>query len=193
MPGLEVTHNGQPIPEAHLCTFKLSNTGRNDIAMDDFETGSPISVGFKGCPDHPNQSSRVLAFNLEAIDPGDLQPRISITNDGKLEVQPMLWNSGDSLTIRALLHQCFDRGDVSIRARIKGVKNIQPPRIPKKSPVLILIFGTSLYVGGFVAFFLGYNTVGIGWAIAGLLSLGIGMQRFLQYGRTMRRLGFRRH
>ncbi len=105
----------------------------------------------------------------------------------------MLLSSGDSLTIRVLLEQCFDRGDMSIRARIKGLKNIQPPRIPKTSPVFILIFGTSLYVGGFAAFFLGYNTVGIGWVIAGLLALAIGMQRFLQYGRTMRRLGFTRH
>jgi hypothetical protein len=189
MPGLEVTHKGQPIPEAHLCTFKLSNTGRKEIAEDDFETGSPISVGFKGCPEHPDQPSAVLAFDLRAIDPGDLQPKISITNEGKLEVQPMLWNSGDSVTIRVLLAQCFDR-DVSIRSRIKGVKNIQPPRIPKRSPLLIPIIGTSLYIGGFVAFFLGYNTVGIGWLVAGLLALAIGMRRFVQYSRTMRRLGF---
>ncbi len=67
MPGLEVTHKGQPISEAHLCTFKLSNTGRKEIAMDDFEAGSPISMGFKGCPDHPDQPSRVLAFDLAAI------------------------------------------------------------------------------------------------------------------------------
>ena len=191
MPGLEVTHKGQPIPEAHLCTFKLSNTGRTEIATSDFE-GGPIFIAFKECPTHPGEPNHVLAFNLEGTEPDGLKTNISLTAEGTVAVQPMLWNSGDSMTIRVLLEHCLDREEVDVYARIRGVKSVLREGFPK-NPIAILVLGGVVYAAGVLTVVYGYLTVGLGWMLVGVFAFVVGAIRRFQYREGMKRLALTEH
>lgn len=151
-----------------------------------------IVVGFKGCIDYEFNPNPVLAFDIQETEPDDLRPQVSVSADGTLEIQSMLWNPGDSTSIRVLLDHCFDRDGVDVSTRIRGMKGIEYSRAPKDSPV-ILFLGLALYAGGLFAFFFGSVTLGIGWLLVSLVIIAEGLRRRIRYRENRRRLHLRAH
>lgn len=123
------------MPNPHLCTFRIANTGRVPITASNFER--PLEVTFMRCghPDH--QAPKVLTHEVVEHKPEALNPYVGL-REGKLLIAPLLLNRGDSMTIRVLTDQCFDR-QVRVSGRIEGVERIEVPKIEKPNPKWILV------------------------------------------------------
>lgn len=130
MPGLEVTFNRQPIPNPHLCTFAIANTGTVSFQKTDFER--EIVVSFIPCSHqaHTNVPPKIMAYELTDRDPENLSPPIILPGDGTIRIFPMLLNPTESFTLRVLLDECFRRDKINFDARIEGIKEIKPPPEP---------------------------------------------------------------
>jgi hypothetical protein len=109
---IQVLWDGKPIPSVSLVVLKLSNTGNQEIVVADYER--PVSITFPG-------AGNVFTAELNRASPASLRPTLKIT-DRNVGIEPCLLNSGDSVTIAALVESYAEK--VEIDGRIAGVKNI---------------------------------------------------------------------
>lgn len=159
MSGLEVTYSGAPVPEPHLCTFKITNSGR--VPVQPAEYTRSINVNFLPCSHsaHSHAQPNVLAFDLVEENPKNLGARVNLLN-GRLSVDPTLLNPSNSLTVRVLLDQDFDHDKLEIDTRIVGIDEVKPPGEPwtnsSWAQISILAGGVVLF-GLLATFFTAYS------------------------------------
>jgi hypothetical protein len=129
MSGVEVTFNGIPVPEPHLCTLKITNNGRVPILPSDYTR--VINVNFLPCSHsaHSRAQPNVLAFDLVEQSPKNLGANVNLLN-GKLYVEATLLNPSNSFTVRVLLDHDFNHEKLDIDTRIVGIDEVKPPGEP---------------------------------------------------------------
>jgi hypothetical protein len=103
---------GREVETAHLLNVELANLGTMPIRESDFERPIAINLGPRGS---------ALDIQFSNLDPPDLQPH-AWTEGNLIYLQPLLLNSGDSLSLKALV-QDLD-GDPKLEARVAGVPRL---------------------------------------------------------------------
>jgi hypothetical protein len=117
---LEIVYEGQRVGgDVYLIVLRVVNTGNVPITADDYEEGLEIDFG---------AGAQVLVAQVLRAYPvalGDWQAQPVLTEVGnRVEVQPVLLNSGDWFTMQVLVGE-FDEGEVELHGRIVGVKEIE--------------------------------------------------------------------
>jgi len=166
MPGLQVTFKGIAIDNPHLCTFTIRNSGNVPIKKDDYE--QPITVGFVPGAQHPRFPVRIVAFEPAGKDPESLRPSVTLSQEGTMIFEPMLLNPGDSVTLRVLLDQCFDRERVDVNARIVGVGRVTIETLPR-FPMKSFVAGVGLTVAGMISFVYNEQILAYPWFALGFI------------------------
>ena len=161
--------DGNSITDLHLLVYGLKNSGHRAIAPSDFER--PLSIT---CSD-----GQVVSAEVTSQLPSNLGATLAIS-ESRVELQPLLLNSGDQLLIQILLSAPIPA--TTVDARIVDIPVLtlintrrRPPRfLDSMMPLMIAIF---LLYGGITYFIGGHNIehlmVFVGAAVyAALYSLG---------------------
>jgi hypothetical protein len=110
---LKILYEDKLVSKVQLVLLKLTNTGNIPILSSDFDREVSFSFG---------ASTQILSAEISDTEPKDNSDASIVINGFKVIVKPILFNSGDSITVRALLGQ-FD-GKIIVDGRIVGVKEI---------------------------------------------------------------------
>jgi hypothetical protein len=128
---LQILFEGEPVQKVHLLVLKLANTGNVPVTTADYEKEVKFKFGDK---------TRILTAEVSEMNPSNLMATVSIDNESVV-LKPVLLNSGDAVTIKALLSQF--NGIVNVDGRVVGVKAIEKKREGFASSIALLI-GLSL-------------------------------------------------
>jgi hypothetical protein len=123
---IQILFQDAPVKDVYLLVVRLSNTGNVPIASSDWESNINIDLG---------ESTKILSAEVSEASPSDLPVQIS-TAESSIELKPLLLNSSDAITIKALVSNYQKK--LSIGGRISGVKKIEQ-KIREKNPVSLLI------------------------------------------------------
>ena len=112
---LEVYFQKNKIYHATSVVLKVFNSGNLPIDKDDFER--PIVFSF-------SENTKIIKADILSTEPSYLKDDIDISIDNTyIKLDRVLMNPGDDIKVSAIVDS-FDE-NISVRARIKGVKNIQ--------------------------------------------------------------------
>lgn len=127
---LQILYEGQPMKDIVLLVLRISNDGNTPIAASEFERPLAICVA---------EPARVLNAAVLIRRPKQLAITFSEAA-GKLIIDPVLLNPGDTFTFKVLLAD--SRGHYAVDARVLGVRNIAKTLPP--SGLLDFIQGLSI-------------------------------------------------
>lgn len=116
---LQIFFEGKPVSDLRLIVFKLWNSGNVPIDVKDYENNNPININF-------GEKSEILNVEILESEPNDLRPRAEASvkvDNGNINLEPLLLNSGDTVTFKVLLIKSSDEL-VAVSGRISGVKKI---------------------------------------------------------------------
>lgn len=130
---IKITYEEQPIVDVRLAELSFKSAGNIPIVPSDFV--KPLQCDF-------GASSRVLTAEITATEPEDLGAVIrwhgdgtDITDTARVEVEPLLLNPGDGVSIRCLV---TDSTGFDVVGRISGVKTIEREQVQRNwRPFLI--------------------------------------------------------
>ena len=134
---VQVLYEGEEVKNVHLLTLKFSNTGNQSISSGDYER--PLSIKI-------NPEAKILTHEIVEEEPENLGVTVELEGS-KLSFSPVLLNSKDSFSVKALISD-FE-GDPEIDGRIVGVKSISKYSEGQVAFALIMLF--SLILIGFGA------------------------------------------
>lgn len=109
---LQILFEKVTVRNVSLLIIKIVNNGSVPIASTDFER--PLKLLFK-------ESSRVLDAQTVEVKPDSLRPQLG-HQENQITLEPLLLNSGDYITIKAVVEQY--QSPLEVTARIIGVKSI---------------------------------------------------------------------
>ncbi len=109
---VEVRFGDERVSNLHYLVIGLKNSGNTPILAADFD--KPIEFELHG-------ENRILSAVLQKRNPSSLEPILTV-GDWTIEVQPLLLNPGDYLTIRVLF--TGSTPSLQIRARIAGIPEL---------------------------------------------------------------------
>jgi len=113
---LQILFRGEPVQGVYLFVIRLLNAGNVPIASSDYER--PVRLDF-------GEEARVLTAEVSDVEPRNLDAEIA-SQDSFVQLKPVLLNSGDVITIKALVSNY--KGQLTIDGRIIGVKDIVPQK-----------------------------------------------------------------
>ena len=113
---LQILFQGKAVQSVYLLVIKISNTGNVPITSSDYER--PISIYF-------GKKAHILSGEISESDPQTIDAKIEV-RDQSILIEPVLLNSGDSITIKALVSNYY--GKLYVDGRIIGIKNISPKK-----------------------------------------------------------------
>lgn len=117
--GISLIRNGEIIDKARIISLVIKNNGNKYISKDDYTGDISFYVS--------NVSSVIFAKIIDS-NPSDIfiknSSEIKIHHDSFF-IEPLLLNPGDSLTIKLITQGGDGEADVSIAARIAGVREIK--------------------------------------------------------------------
>ena len=124
---IQIMYEGQPTEDVRLTELTLRSAGNMPITPADFV--KPVVCDF-------GKGARVLTAELLTTEPDYLDAKIRWHGDGsgyadisRVELEPLLLNAGDMLTIRCLVTQS---AEFDVIARISGVKSVEREQ-PKRN------------------------------------------------------------
>ena len=133
---LEIRYGGHEVKDVHLINLKFYNSGNVPIKSEDFERC--ISIDFGG-------ESRVLSSEVMDTNPQSLEIEYD-TSKSTIKLDPVLINSKDSFSIKALVSDYQNELDVD--ARIVGVSSIRRGPKGQRATLAIMTFGMLLTLIG---------------------------------------------
>ncbi len=148
---LRLLKGEKPIERPFLTTIRIVNTGDLSISTVDFATPltiKPVGLGIFGASDGSKPgfiSEGAVSFfkvpykGLASFSPQVVDARVATTNPPKipvelnikgseLQIQPLLLNVGDELTVEILING--DVAGIEVGGRISGIKGIAEERLP---------------------------------------------------------------
>ena len=108
----QILFDGKPVNKVHLIVLRVSNTGNTPVIATDYERQVSFKFG---------EGARILSSEVSEADPKSLAASV-VSNESGIALQPILMNSGDSVTIKTLLSRYG--GNIEVDGRIVGVKEI---------------------------------------------------------------------
>ena len=119
---LEIRLDGNLIENLHLLIIRFQNSGNVSIKSEDFEADLILEF---------NEGAQILSNEVIETNP-DLLDHTVYGEGNKLRIDPMLYNEGDSLTIKLLISEFNDIKHIF--GRIVGVSKIKEiTRDPKSN------------------------------------------------------------
>ena len=109
---VKVLYEGNEVKNVHLLTLKFTNSGNQPISSNDYERPLNISV---------NNEATILTYEIIDEEPENLGAEFS-QQGNTLTLSPLLLNSKDSFSIKALVSDLEGRPEID--GRINGVKSI---------------------------------------------------------------------
>lgn len=139
---LEIKYGGREVENVHLVNVKVYNSGNVPIKSDDFERRLSLDFG---------DGARVLSSEVRSTDPESLD--LSHTDDlNKISFEPVLLNSKDSFSVKALVSEY--EGDLSVDARIVGVSSIRRGPEGQRTTLVAMAVGMILIlIGGLLSIY----------------------------------------
>ena len=127
---IKIYYENKLVENVHLVSIRFINSGNQPISIDDFARPINIQLG---------SNTNILTCEVLEQNPKDLDVSI-LKMQNRLEIQPLLLNPNDSLTLNILLSDY--RGGLEVSARVRGISNIEVYREPEsiKSIFLFLLF-----------------------------------------------------
>lgn len=110
--GLTLAVDGINIEQPFLTTLEITNDGSRPIQATDYEDSINITT---------NEGTKLLRAQLTDVKPKDLQPKLS-TDNGRLQISPLLLNSGDSMTF--VVVTSGGKPNFNVHARIAGIQSV---------------------------------------------------------------------
>lgn len=112
---LQILYDGQPAEDVHMIVVRVVNSGNTPIAGDDYER--PVTWSF-------GPHARLLTAEVLSSDPESLGRMGGVTYGSETaQLRSMLFNSGDSITLKFLVADF--QGDIVVDGRIEGVRRIE--------------------------------------------------------------------
>jgi len=175
---LQVLYEGKIVRQVHLIIVKIMNSGKVPIVSADFV--HPINLDFGG--------ARILTAEISKTSPHDLEVSISLV-DNNVVLNPTLLNEGDAITLKMLVTEF--RGQVVVKGRIVGVKEIRA-FVARPSRWLRWTFiGLAIQYGGLLGMFLHnlfldvpYNVMVLIWIVGSAAVLPC-VLKFLQHVKSV--------
>ncbi len=131
---LKILYEDKPVSKVHLVLIKLTNTGNVSILSTDFDRNVSFSFG---------DSTQILTAEVSDTDPKNNIDACIMIIENRIILENMLFNNGDSVTIKALLNQ-FDE-EIEIDGHIVGIKEIEKRKERKDREKLNLFI--SIFMG----------------------------------------------
>ena len=126
---LKIIFEGEQVNQVHLLVIRLTNTGNTPITSKDYEREIKLLFG---------DTSKILTADVSETIPENLGATITKTEQ-EIILKPVLLNSGDAVTIKALISQ-FD-GSVSIDGRVVGIKSIEKRKDNSALSIILMVLG----------------------------------------------------
>ncbi|MCS3703727.1 hypothetical protein [Salinibacter ruber] len=133
---LEINYGGYEVKNVHLINLRIYNSGTVPIESGDFERC--ISIDFGG-------RSRVLSSEIKDTNPKNLEIEYD-TNEDTITFDPVLLNSEDSFSVKALVSDY--QSELDVDARIVGVSSIQRGPEGQITTLAIMAVGMLLSLAG---------------------------------------------
>jgi hypothetical protein len=116
---LRIFYEDQPTQDLSLLVIKLSNSGNTDIPAKEFEEKITLST---------NENSKILSVTVVEKTPENLSEKIGLFNS-YFTIEPLLLNSKDSITMQLLVSNFS--GEISVKGRIEGIKEIRELKVSR--------------------------------------------------------------
>lgn len=116
---IKIYYENKLVENVHLISIRLINSGNQPIPIDDFARPINIQLG---------SETNILTCEVLEKNPKDLDVSILKMQDS-IEIQPLLLNQNDSLTLNILLSDY--RGGLEVSARVKGIAKVEVYREPQ--------------------------------------------------------------
>lgn len=133
---LEIKYGGHEVDNVHLINLKFYNSGNVPIESEDFERCLHIDFG---------DDSRVLSSEVKSTSPQSLDISYD-TDNGKVIFNPVLLNSKDSFSVKALVSGY--QSELEVDARIVGVNSIRRGPEGQRATLAIMASGMLLTLVG---------------------------------------------
>jgi hypothetical protein len=148
-----VLYEGRPVGDVRVVTLRVECAGNHEISASDVERPLAVPIG---------PAAQLLSWEIAEATPPEIRPRAAL-RDGRLEIDPLLLNTGDSFALTALVSGYA--GTQELDGRIAGVRSFteayddREPLIPisRVGPVLlsaiaiiVLAAGTATFVDSFL-------------------------------------------
>jgi hypothetical protein len=142
---LVISLNGHRVDDPHLIRLTIFSSGKAPISKSDYER--PMKISFP-------EGAKILSVAAIETQPEDISIEFQ-TEQNSINLQPTLFNEGDSITLKILLEAAVP--SLKIDARIEGVKNVTRTKFKSSSEKRngkILYLGLGLYLlGAILAFY----------------------------------------
>lgn len=136
-----IQYDGTGVESVHLIEYIITNTGSRPILPADFV--NPIRIT-------PTATTTVLSAAIAAESPRGISGRLEI-DATKIQLDPLLLNPGDSLTIQVLASGPNPSGEIT--ARVAGITTLTPPeRSTQISPFEVIRDLNSLLIQAFLVY-----------------------------------------
>lgn len=111
---IKILYNEEEVQNVNFLEIKILNTGNISIPSSDYER--PLRFIFE-------TEAKILSAEIIKSEPESLTTVLNITQN-EMVVQPVLMNSKDSMTLKAIVSNATD-GEIIVDGRIKDVKDIK--------------------------------------------------------------------
>jgi hypothetical protein len=134
---LKLLYNDQPVNKPFSIIYFIKNTGGTTIGVDDYQGNITIDFGA------PSKILNAFVYKTEPSTLKDTIEREGIINvpsstPSKIEVKPLILNSGDSITLKAIVDNFNLETLGSPIARVAKIKKIEQSYSSIQKPMLCL-------------------------------------------------------
>ena len=110
---IKIYYENKLVENVHLVSIRIINSGNQPTSIDDFARPISIQLG---------SNTNILTSEVLGLNPKDLDVSI-LKMQNSVEIQPLLLNPNDSLTLNILISDY--RGGLEVSARVRGISNIE--------------------------------------------------------------------
>lgn len=141
---IKIMYQSKEVENVNLVEIKIFNSG--NVPIEEKDIKEPISIFY-------GKNSQILSTEVSEVEPVNLD--ISLDNkDSLVELSKVLINSGDSITIKALVSRM---SKIFVNGRIVGVKEIKEyiPKLKDFNFGFLVTFVISMlfYISGYLLLF----------------------------------------
>lgn len=149
---LKISVGESELKSPYLTVFELVNDGTRPVPSSDFESSIEINT----------TQADIIRVSITGVKPSDLSPSLVI-DAGKLKIEPMLLNPGDSVTFAVLTIN--EQPSFLSKARISGVQSVPIINAQNKSKSSL---GIALAILAGILSLIAANLVIDGWPTRGI-------------------------
>ena len=133
---MQFLYEGKEVKNVHLLNLRFINNGKESISSSDYERPLIIKV---------NENAKILTQEIIDENPDNLGVSVNCDNH-KLTISPVLLNSRDCFSVKALISDFEDKPKID--GRINGIKKIEKYNEGKVSFIITSLISLALVAIG---------------------------------------------